>query len=396
MSDRLRDGVVKRGRTWTYVIRASDPMTGRTRPVWVGGYATEDAAKAARDRARVASRRGEYVGRSSMTVEAYLRRWLVAYEVAVKPATLACYRHGLEHYVIPRIGHIRLQAIQPATITILYRELLECGGQAGGPLSPATVNHVHRVLRKALNDAVYVYRLLYSNPAQPATRPQAQPDKQFDLWTADELRRFLEVASDHRLGAFYRLAAYTGARRGELLNLSWRDLNLDAAELTISGSASTVEGRRVSGTTKNGRSRTVTLDIGTVEAMRQHCERQRRERQASRRWWEDDGDLIFRREDGQPLHTDTPSCLMPDLVAVAGVRPARLHDLRHIHASTLLLAGVPIPVVAARLGHTHPAITLRVYAHFIGNEAIGGADAFAAAVASYETPPRTQISTQTD
>ncbi len=61
---------------------------------------------------------------------------------------------------------------------------------------------------------------------------------------------------------------------------------------------------------------------------------------------------------------------------------ARLHDLRHVHATTLLLAGVPVHVVAARLGHADPSITLRVYAHVISDQLTEAADIFARAVAA--------------
>jgi integrase len=59
---------------------------------------------------------------------------------------------------------------------------------------------------------------------------------------------------------------------------------------------------------------------------------------------------------------------------------ARLHDVRHLHATTLLLAGVPVHVVAARLGHADPAVTLRVYSHVLREHALGIGDIFAQAV----------------
>jgi integrase len=61
---------------------------------------------------------------------------------------------------------------------------------------------------------------------------------------------------------------------------------------------------------------------------------------------------------------------------------ARLHDLRHVHATTSLLAGVPVHVVAARLGHAAPSITLRVYAHVISEQLAEAADIFARAIAT--------------
>ncbi len=87
-------------------------------------------------------------------------------------------------------------------------------------------------------------------------------------------------------------------------------------------------------------------------------------------------------DDRSATDTDTVSQLMPKLIALyntapdsAGGRPgtrlphARLHDLRHVHATMLLLAGVPVHVVSERLGHADPSITLRVYAHVIRQHA---------------------------
>ena len=122
---RLRDGVIKRGGSWSYVIRVPDPATGARKPRWAGGFETEEDAKAARDEARVRARRGEYVNRSTSTVAGYLAEWLEAHASTVKPKTLAGYRHDIDHYIVPRIGRIRLQALRPAVISMLYRELAE-------------------------------------------------------------------------------------------------------------------------------------------------------------------------------------------------------------------------------------------------------------------------------
>ena len=380
MSRQLRDGVLKRGNSWSYVIRVSDAETGANRPKWVGGFSSEAEAKAARDIARVAARRGEYVDRSAITVSAYLREWLATQVVAVKPKTLAGYRHDIEHHVLPRIGGLRVQSLRPASVSKLYRDLLDHGGRNGRAVSAHIVDHVHRTLRKAFNDAVRVEQLLSSNPVVRAARPRARNSERSTLWTVEQLRTFLDVARGHRLGAFYRLAAYTGARRGELMHLRWSNIDLEAAELTISGSTATINGVRVEGTTKAGRSRIVSLDAGTIEVMREHRTMQLQERLAARQWWQGDDDLVFRAQDGQPLHSDTPTHLMRKLVARAGVPHARLHDLRHLHATTLLQAGVPVHVVAARLGHADPAITLRVYAHVLREHASGVADTFARVV----------------
>jgi len=82
---RLRDGVMKRGTTWSYVIRVKDPETGISKPRWVGGFATEEEAKAARAQVRVSARQGQYIDRNSITLTAYLDQWLEAHAVESSP-----------------------------------------------------------------------------------------------------------------------------------------------------------------------------------------------------------------------------------------------------------------------------------------------------------------------
>ncbi len=398
---KLRDGVIKRGGTWAYVIRVADPETGRSRPKWVGGFATEPAAKAARDEARVAARRGEYVDRSALTVGQFLTEWLETHEASVKRGTIAGYRADVERYIVPRIGGLRLQSLRPAILSKLYRELAASGGEDGRPLSASTVAHVHRTLRKALTDAVQVEQVLATNPAARAKLPRAPRGEPGTIWTPAQLAIFLQQAARHRLFAFYRLAAYTGARRGELLALEWCEVDLDDGAVMLRGSTDVIDGERVDDTTKSGRSRIVSLDAGTVAVLREHRRRQLEERMKAGPMWVESG-AVFTTEDGQPIFPDTVSLLMGKLIrdhnapAIPGrgrghprqplPKPAeplpriRLHDLRHVHATTLLLAGVPVHVVANRLGHADPSTTLRVYAHVLREQASSAADVFAAAV----------------
>ena len=113
------------------------------------------------------------------------------------------------------------------------------------------------------------------------------------MWTATQLRTFLDAARRHRLFAFYRLAAYTGARRGELLNLRWRDVDLDLAEVRITGSAAVIAGQRIEGTTKSGRARTVSIDADTVQVLRDHRKRQTEERLRVGPEWRGTDDYVF-------------------------------------------------------------------------------------------------------
>ena len=311
--------------------------------------------------------------------------WLDAHAVEIKPKTLANYRYLIDRHVRPNIGGLRLQAVRPGQITKLYRDLVTVGGRKGAGLSPRTVAHVHSVLRKAFGDAVRVDELIASNPTERAQRPRLHHGEPGKVWTPAQLRTFLVSVEGHRLSAFFHLAAYTEARRGELLNLRWPVVDLDGASIHIKGSVGFVAGERIEGTTKSGRSRVVSLDPGTVDVLKAHRKRQLADKLKAGEFWKgtEDGH-VFATGWGEPVHPDTVSSLMATLIkehnAADGGTPlphTRLHDLRHVHATTLLLAGVPVHVVAARLGHADPAITLRVYAHVVNEQLAEAATIFA-------------------
>jgi integrase len=205
---------MKRGRSWSYVIRVKDPETGISKPRWVGGFATEEQAKAARDEARVKARRGEYIDRNQVTVTAYLDEWIDSHSIEIKPRTLLDYRAGIRLYVTSRIGQMPIQAVRPSTITKPYRDLLASRGRDGKPLAITTVIHLHAVLRKAFRDAVIVDGLIGSHPRGAAKHPRVPTHEPGTVRTIAQLQAFLATARQHRLYAFFHLATFTGARRG--------------------------------------------------------------------------------------------------------------------------------------------------------------------------------------
>ena len=243
---------------------------------------------------------------------------------------------------------------------------------------------MHSVLRKAFNDAVNTDQVIAVNPATRAKRPPVEGVSQVhEVWDAKQLALFLEEIRADRLYPYFRLAAYTGARRGELLFLRWPSVVLDGDDphLWIRGAAVIVRGRRVEGTTKTGRVRRVSLDPGTAEILREHAERQAKEREVVGGSWPP-GDWVFRMEMGTPLRTDLPGELMRSTFRRVNrehqvLPPIRFHDLRHVHATLLLQDGEPVHVVAERLGHADPSMTLRVYAHVIRSQRASSASRFA-------------------
>jgi Phage integrase, N-terminal SAM-like domain len=146
---------------------------------------------------------------------------------AVRPTTWATYRIYAQAQVVPVLGHVPLQALTAAHLNRLYADLAEHGRRDGrGGLKPKSVRHVH-VLHKALGDAVR-WGLVARNVADAADPPRI-PRRERGVWSAEELRAFLEATSEDRLAAMWLLFATTGMRRSELLGLPWRAVDLEAS-----------------------------------------------------------------------------------------------------------------------------------------------------------------------
>ncbi len=373
-----RNGVVQRGKKWAYVLRVPDPITGKTKALWVSGFDSANSAKVARDKARVALSTNSHVSPTKITIGEYLETWIGIHAHQLKPTTLYGYQKNIKNYIIPGLGTIKLQELRPTHIEGFYTKLRTTPGVSGKPLTTTAVRCAS-LLKKAFKYAVEVEGLITFNPASRVPMPKTNPVRPTP-WSIAELTCFLGYAKNHRLSFFFRLSAFTGARRGELLALRWSDF--DGRAITISKSRTPV-GKAVveQNTTKGGTNgqRRVELDPETVELFNAHANRQLVERLALGNVWQESG-YVFVQESGLPLDTGTPTHLFRKISNQAGLRPTRLHDLRHLHATELLRLGEPLHVVAQRLGHRDAMVTATIYAHVSDQQAETASTRFANAV----------------
>jgi integrase len=368
---------------WKTTLTLAD---GTRKQVMKRGFTTKKAALDDMREALSASSRTGYAEPSKMTFEMYLATWLDGLRLA--PSTVASYKKNVRLHVVPNVGNMPLASLTPARLTKLYVTLEKDGRadhKAGEGLSARTTRYIHTIISSALRDAVEA-GLLPANPAaraHPPTAKQAQAPEMHP-WTAAELAAFLGWAREHsELAAAWHVLSFTGMRRGELLGLRWRDIDLDAATITVRRSAGLIrnmgEGASVTeGPTKTGKPRVVDLDPGTVAVLRAW----KRERGTLVLVLARDDALVFGDINGQhrqPEHfsrtwNQTVTRAIRDGVDVPMIR---LHDLRHSHATILLQAGEPVHVVSQRLGHASVVVTLTVYAHVLPGDQKRAATRFA-------------------
>ena len=376
--NQVKNGIVFSGKSWSYVIRVPDPITGKTKPAWFGGFDTAINAKLARDKARVAVGQRDYIAPTKLTVGDYLTAWIDAHARKIKPTTLNRYRELIKDYLVPRLGSIKLQELKPLHIEQFYNSMAEQVGVAGKHLAPRTSRQAGAILKTALKQAVEVENLITINPATRVKLPKSNSVTPTP-YNFSELKQFLEIARSHRLYFYFRLSAFTGARRGELLALKWADF--DGKTINLTKNRTSVGSEVIEqNTTKGGNNgqRRVPLDNETIEQFKEHRRRQLSERMALGEYWQDTG-YVFTQENGLPLYTNTVSDLYRKLIKKAGLRHNRLHDLRHAHATELLRLGEPLHVVANRLGHRDAMVTATIYAHVSSEQAETASERFASA-----------------
>ena len=348
--------------TWSYRFSIEpDPLTAKRRVATKRGFRTRQEANRALRAAITAYESGRRVQPSRRTVEDFVNEWHTAIAPSLRATTAANYRTYLDSYVIPYIGDTRLSDLTPVRLNLLYARLIESGRRkVPGGLSAKTVQNVHRMLHRALRDAVK-WDYLPRNVAEDAEPPRVSRPRP-DVWTPEQLRAFTHHVRDDRFYALWLLVVTTGFRRGELAGLRRGDIDLDHARVSPTVTRVVVDGHaRDSETKTRSGERSLALDPVTRDALRDYLTFWEEERRALGQT----SPLLFVWPNGQPLHPDTITALFHKHCEAAGLPRIRLHDVRHSYATAALKAGVPAKIVSERLGHATAAFTLQVYTHVI-------------------------------
>lgn len=356
-------------------------ITRRDDGRWMGRYTVHTVAGAkrktlyGRTRAEVSSKLSKALAdrdgglvfdAGSLTVGEYLDRWLKdSVKDTVRPSTYERHEGIIRIHLKPALGRIKLKALTPAHVQGFYRGRLDSG------LSPATVNKIHVILHKALSQAVK-WSLVPRNVTEAVQAPRPAPEEMSPL-DKDQTLALLSAASEDRLEALYVLAVSTGMRQGELLGLSWKDVDLERGIISVRRTLTRTGSRLGLGEpkTKNSRRMVQLTKIATV-ALRTHRKRQMKERLAYAGLWKDH-DLVFATQTGTLINpTNLIKRSFRPLLEKADLPKIRFHDLRHTAATLLFAQDIHPKYVQELLGHANIGITLDTYSHMLpgmGNHA---------------------------
>ncbi len=293
------------------------------------------------------------------TVKQYLEYWLEeVHRPTIRIGTYKNYSTIVDNHLIPALGHIRLQKLTTQHLQKFYSQRLRDG------LSAVRVLNIHRVLRKALDNAVRT-NLIGRNVCDYVELPRKE-EHEIQVLTGEQAKKLLVTVSERRLEALLTLALATGMRKGEMLGLRWQDIDLEKGFLQIRRTLSFVTGHGYienEPKTKRGR-RGIMLPSFVIESLKRHKALQLEAKEkAGKRWVE--RDLVFCNRHGNYFHPGMVFTLFNEALKDAELSHIRFHDLRHSAATLLLSMGVHPKVVQELLGHSTITITLDIYSHVL-------------------------------
>lgn len=351
----------RRGKNqWAIIVElAAEPETGKRRQQAKAFHGTKKEAEAELRDILTKLERGEYVKPNRITVAEYLKLWLKDYAPQnARERTTQGYRGIIDRYLVPAIGNLRLQELEPRHLRGLYTKLKERA------LSARTVLHAHRVIRKALADGMGEYVSVNVADAK-AARPDRPAVTTFRALDAAGVHTLLEAAEGSPYETIFALALYTGMRRSELVGLTWAAVDLDAGALGVTQGLQRIYGKGLVETppkTAKSRRRVALSPQAVAILKRQHARQAEQIVNIGRDLWAK-GDWVFTRPDGRPLDPDEVTHAFTKLARACDFRGLRLHDLRHSHATLMMANGVHPKIVSERLGHATIQITLDTYSH---------------------------------
>ena len=320
---------------------------------------------------------------STMPLRDYLEQWLASIRNRVRPSTYDRYEVIVRVHILPELGHIKLGKLSPDDINKAWEAMRSKGKSA------STIRHCHLRLGKALNDAVK-RQLIFRNSCQAVTPPRSQA-KEMHPPDASAIHRLLETARATEYFEVFYTAFHTGLRRGELLALRWRDVDLDMATISVNrGVYQAKGGQSIFNPPKTSKGRRlVSLTPSSALVLRSLCERHHADGLMFGYAVNEDSP-VFRYRHGAPMLPRGVSDAFKKIANRAGLEGHSFHSTRHAHATLMLRQGIHPRVVQERLGHQKVQTTLDIYSHVAPDLAATAALRFEEGLNATRTPAHNQ------
>ena len=299
----------------------------------------------------------------------WLDEWMEVFRDNLKPTTRESYQYLIKSHIKPKLEYIPLVSLETTHIQRFVNSKKKDG------LSPRTVKYIHSVINGSLKKA-FELGYIKSNPAKSVELPEPE-QKDIKFFDSEQIYKFLKLVEDRERGTVYHpaflLELWTGLRRGELLGLRWRDIDLKEGVVSVRrGMVRTKDGLIFQEPKTKFGKREISIPPVVCEVLTFHKTKQAKvtKVKAGEAWTEklkftsgklEDNDLVFTNPLGNPLDPRAFSSHFKKLIEGTDLEGITFHGLRHSFAILCLQEGVDPRTTQENLGHHDPGFTLKVY-----------------------------------
>ncbi|MCD7716102.1 MAG: site-specific integrase [Lachnospiraceae bacterium] len=359
---------------------------------------------------------GNVLSGEKMTYSEYIEKWMKDYaQVQMKPTSVERCETSLNNQILPALGHLKVANIKPLHIQDLYTNLQNEGYIREGKhysYSANTIKRIHQIISSSLSTAV-LWGIIDSNPASRVRPPRVEKQDDVKHFTPEQMDIFLEfldkpymvtyrgrakkdgspsnehsefhtVPLQHK--ALFYLAIYGGFRRGELIALTWDDIDFDKHTVRITKTAARTKEGTITETPKSFAGyRTISVSAEAFAVLQEHKIEQQRHQSSVGSYWQG-GNYVFTQNNGRQMDIGTPNKVFQKTIRRYNETPdgmieplpvITLHGLRHTSATILIAEGVDPKTVQNRLGHSEISTTMDIYSHALKKQDEAAADAIA-------------------
>lgn len=358
----MRGSVRKRGTSWEYTVDiGKDPITNKRIRKSKSGFRTKKECEAAMNKLIVEIEQGDYVQQKEILLKDYLQNWLKSVKPNIAGNTFAYYRRIAENEIIPVLGNMQVSKIKPLDIEKFIQEKRKKEN-----INNTTLKHYFDTLKVSLNQALK-WQLISSNPCLAVTPPKKEK-KEMQVLNKNQLEILLDFLRESEFQTLYlvvMLAVTCGLRRGEILGLEWSHIDFENKIITVKNNYTKVDNKDMLTIPKTDKSirKIAMLDLAIQELSKWQTQQKKNKLLLGEDYVSNN--FVCTWEDGRPVRPDYVTQQFSRVIKRLELPSIRFHDLRHTHATMLLLQNVSPKVVSKRLGHSNISTTYDIYAHVL-------------------------------
>ncbi|MCC0697460.1 site-specific integrase [Clostridioides sp. ES-S-0048-02] len=358
----MKGGVRKRSNKWYYYFDLGIVEGKRKKVERVGGNTKKEAEKALREALNEYENSGIVFEESNISLSDYLDFWFKEYVLLnCKYNTQESYRINIEKHIKPKLGVYKVKALTPAILqNFINKKYKE-------DYSQSTLQVLKAILHRSLKSAVYPYKHIRENPMQYVSIPKTKiktETKKVKTITLEEFNQTLNIFPQDSFQRIVLLIGfYTGMRRGEIIALTWDDIDLDNKTITVKHTLIKKKNGmfELSQPKTESSCRTIFTGDTLVRALKEHKLYQKKMKLKYGEFYFD-SDWVCTKENGQQVTIHTMDTIVRQIREALN-NDFHFHCLRHTHATLLLENGANIKDIQNRLGHSQLSTTMDTYSH---------------------------------